>query len=1007
MPFDAGAAKGQLELDTSKWTGSINKAENDLAGFQSEIKKTGEQVKRMAEVFAVTGIAINAAIGATIYNFAKFDKSLRVSTAITQTTMSEFDAMGKLAKRIAKELVIGADEAAKAYYYLGSTGLTAAEQLKSFEPVLKMSKAMVSDIGFTTEAFTDIMRGFNFEFSESQRVADVLTKTVIATNTTFAQLGEAMAYVAGIAKNTNNSLEDTAAVLGVLANVGIKGSMAGTSLRHALLHLMAPISELRKLLDEYNISIYTSTGTMKPFVQIIEELANMMKNVTEEERNMVFRIMFGERALSGQISIFNRGTESIRKFSEVLKNSQGVVDEVVQKQLAALSEKLKDTNIHFINLTYTIGNVFTRSLVAISERLSSFIDKVDQAIISHQRLTDTIIVSLTVFASLNLVIAAVSTTFVLLTKVFGTTTIGLMALGLKVGIITAAIALLVGDYVAAANETKRLQEQIKKLNETIDVMNIKTKNAQENWLSLISVSTKASRAYKEYEDLLKRRSELERDLLAAMKGASDEAFRGIYKKYGITFFDAFFGGREKLKAKIQENIHIVEEAMKVTESFFTNLLILSKQTTEEITPWIKEQENVLKKYIDTLEVEILEAMTNISQILSQMRAEGKAGTYDYIALTKAYEDLEKQWTDMMTPAEDLETELKLLNDLGVQTTAQRNIEVSKLKYLMTVYKDDANVVKDLQEQLDKLNQKEDEFTKMGITLTTVIKEQINAYEQLKQKAIELGDTFALAQIQMKIDDLNTQLLESMDLFVKWGIMSSQALQFQIDLFEKLKQKAIELNDSIALDEINNKLRQLYEMQGYKPDFQESLQDMYNDWDRNFNLMGDLAKSTWDGIGQGLHQLVSGIMRGELKKGADMWRIFGNIVLDVIADIIAQLIRALIVQTMLKAMGLAFPSLGGGGSPAGPGDIFASAQTGLNYVPATGLYQLHQGEKVIPTGKVNFDEKEFVIDLKIINAITPESIARGLTHTEPRETVINIIAADASKSGTIRQVIRRR
>jgi len=51
------------------------------------------------------------------------------------------------------------------------------------------------------------------------------------------QVGQAMKYVAPLAMEAGESLEDTAAAIGVIANNGIKGSQAGTVLARAYKNL--------------------------------------------------------------------------------------------------------------------------------------------------------------------------------------------------------------------------------------------------------------------------------------------------------------------------------------------------------------------------------------------------------------------------------------------------------------------------------------------------------------------------------------------------------------------------------------------------------------------------------------------------------------------------------------------------------------------------------------------------------------------------------------------------
>ncbi|WP_032901352.1 phage tail tape measure protein, partial [Yersinia enterocolitica] len=77
-----------------------------------------------------------------------------------------------------------------------------------------------------------------------KRVSDVMAKGFTSSNTNLLELGEAMKYVAPIAEAAGASIEDTTALLGVLADNGIKGSMAGTSTSSVFSRLQAPVAAI-------------------------------------------------------------------------------------------------------------------------------------------------------------------------------------------------------------------------------------------------------------------------------------------------------------------------------------------------------------------------------------------------------------------------------------------------------------------------------------------------------------------------------------------------------------------------------------------------------------------------------------------------------------------------------------------------------------------------------------------------------------------------------------------
>src|SRR5699024_3628301 len=102
--------------------------------------------------------------------------------------------------------------------------------------------------------------GFGLEASEAAHVADVLAENANRTNSSVAETGEAMKYVAPLARAAGLSMEETAAAISIMANAGIQGSQAGTTLRGALSRLSRPTDAMTTAMEELGVSFYDSNG---------------------------------------------------------------------------------------------------------------------------------------------------------------------------------------------------------------------------------------------------------------------------------------------------------------------------------------------------------------------------------------------------------------------------------------------------------------------------------------------------------------------------------------------------------------------------------------------------------------------------------------------------------------------------------------------------------------------------------------------------------------------------
>ncbi len=356
MPgFMAGNVTAYLKLNTSGWTSGIQGAKTSL--------------QSLARTSAMVGAASTANIVLITREYGKFDKAIRHATSVSELSQKQFEQMSKMALDASVQWNKAASDTAQAFYFLGSAGLTATEQMDAFNQTIMLSRAMGSNLAMTVEGLVDIVKAFGLEFENTTRIADVLTKTVISSNQHFSDLDKALSYAGATAAFTNNTLEETTAMLGIMANAGIKGSMAGTVLRRALANLVAPTAAMSDLIYELGINTYDTTGKMKPFIDIMGQISDAIAGTSEEYRNMVFKVLFGVRAIGGQIALFNYGSQAIRKYADEIKNAGGVTERVAGKQMKAMMEQLGRLYRQAQKLAIMLGEQLAPAIKRVADRL--------------------------------------------------------------------------------------------------------------------------------------------------------------------------------------------------------------------------------------------------------------------------------------------------------------------------------------------------------------------------------------------------------------------------------------------------------------------------------------------------------------------------------------------------------------------------------------------------------------------------------------------------------------
>lgn len=106
--------------------------------------------------------------------------------------------------------------------------------------IMSLAAADGLDLATTSDIVTDALTAFGLQASDSSHFADVLAQASSSANTNVSMLGESFKYIAPVAGALGMSVEDVSLALGLMANSGIKGTQAGTSLRASLTNLVKP-----------------------------------------------------------------------------------------------------------------------------------------------------------------------------------------------------------------------------------------------------------------------------------------------------------------------------------------------------------------------------------------------------------------------------------------------------------------------------------------------------------------------------------------------------------------------------------------------------------------------------------------------------------------------------------------------------------------------------------------------------------------------------------------------
>lgn len=284
-------------------TAQFNKA---MAQSQGQLASLTGSVRNLGAALGVSfgAAAIVAGLKQVISLAAEFEHTMSTLKGITGATGKEFDNLRNDALRLGAATKFTANEVGQLQIAFGRLGFNTKEILDATEATLALAAATGEDLAKSADVAGSTVRGFGLEARETQRVVDVMAKSFNTTALGLDNFSESMKYVAPVAKAANVSVEETTALLGVLADAGIRGSSAGTALRKIFGDLSKdgrPVQErlaelgkkgitLSDAFDEVGRTAQTALLVLSENTEKSDRLAESFKNVTGEAEAMA-RVM--------------------------------------------------------------------------------------------------------------------------------------------------------------------------------------------------------------------------------------------------------------------------------------------------------------------------------------------------------------------------------------------------------------------------------------------------------------------------------------------------------------------------------------------------------------------------------------------------------------------------------------------------------------------------------------------------------------------------------------------
>lgn len=380
MALSIGRIFGLLELQDN-FTSRIVTAGQTLDAFASKlgamnVNKLAQQLDSVGTAATKAGTTLSVGLTLPIVGVAaaalrsgeQFEGAMNRVQAALDAPEEQMNALRAAAQKMGADTVFSSTEAANAMVELGKAGFTANEAIDALPSTLQLAIAGQMELADAATLTSNTMKTFGLSVADLGHANDVLAKAANSSTINVSDLAEGFKYVGPVANAAGVSLETVSAAMALLGEAGIKGSMAGTTLRNVMTSLMSPTEKQARLMKELGLESAFSNGKLMPMADILK--------ILEGQTNKTAEIMelFGDRAGPGMVAMVEKGSGALTKLDRALQDSDGYAQraaDTMMKGLPGAMERMRGS----IDTAFTaLNKSLTPAFIALANAASSAAD---------------------------------------------------------------------------------------------------------------------------------------------------------------------------------------------------------------------------------------------------------------------------------------------------------------------------------------------------------------------------------------------------------------------------------------------------------------------------------------------------------------------------------------------------------------------------------------------------------------------------------------------------------
>ena len=262
----------------------------------------------------------------------EFEYQMQRVGSIAGSNSKQLEKLTARAAKLGGTTQFTASQVGEAFEYMAMAGYSTEEMLASIDDTLNLAIISGGDLGTVSDIVTDGLTALGMSAADTGEFVDKLAATITSSNTTVELFGETLKQVGALAGSLGVNMTDLSTATGLMANAGVKGSRAGTSLKNVLSNMASPTDKQAAALQKLGLTADETGSYLKTTADGNVDLAATMKSLMKATEGMektlqaaILTQIAGKEAIAGLMSIMNQGEEAWDELSTTIENSTGKV----------------------------------------------------------------------------------------------------------------------------------------------------------------------------------------------------------------------------------------------------------------------------------------------------------------------------------------------------------------------------------------------------------------------------------------------------------------------------------------------------------------------------------------------------------------------------------------------------------------------------------------------------------------------------------------------------------